>query len=210
MRERADIKVEASPLIKAASLGTHVHKMLQHPLRHEIVIRLTEGPASTHQLADDLGESEERIREQLKVLRKDGPEGPPLVELLEVRSGRRGGKKFVYAAAIFSLGAEEWEELGPLEQATSSATILKKIWGEVAASFRAALFYRHPMHHLTRYALDLDEEGAAEINALLIAAKDGIEAVNRRSAARRAASGERPQRFVTALHSFPAAQGTTE
>ena len=210
MRRQADSKGEPRSKVKAAARGPHLHKMLAHPLRHQIVIRLSEAPASTVQLASDLGESEERIREQLKVLRKNGPGEPAVVELLDVQPGPRGGNRYIYGAAAVALDSEEWEDLGPLEQATSTATILKKLWSEVAASMTSALFYRHPMHHLTRYAVTVDQKGAEEINALLIAAKEGIEEVGHRSADRRAMTGESPQRFITALKSFPAAQNDAE
>ena len=63
-----------------------VHRMLGHPLRHAIVERLEESPATTAQLAEHLGESRKYISRQMgELLRVE------VVEVADARPNSRGG-----------------------------------------------------------------------------------------------------------------------
>jgi len=178
------------------------HALLKHPLRHAIVIKLGEGPASPRQLAERLGRTERQVSDQIKILREAEP---PLVELLEVKTGPQGGQRHIYRARHVMLTAADWDQLPEPEQATSTATIVQTLQGEMVRSVKAGVFHAHPSHVLLREAMNLDDEGMSEVDAILCEARERVVEARRRSATRRAVTGESPKRVITGYLSFIAA-----
>jgi DNA-binding transcriptional ArsR family regulator len=178
-----------------------VHKLLGHALRQEILIRLSDRPASPSQLAREMRETVERISDQIKVLRKYGA-----VELLEERTGRRGSIEHIYGAVIcFMIDAAEWEALPEITQASSTATITKTVIGEWLRSLESGAFYSDPSHVLIRRPMPLDKQGREEMDALLCETDRKAFEIQRRSVERQQVSDEKPLRVVNVLASFPAA-----
>lgn len=200
MRRGADGMSSRTPAA-VPTLEPGMYKLLGHPLRHEILLRLGDGPASPGQLTELIGESPRRICDQLEVLKKNG-----LVELVEERPGPRGGVVHIYKAVErFVVDAEEWAELPPAAQARSEITIFSLLQGEAARALDDGCFYRHPRHVLIRRPMWVDEDGMQELDEIYCRADREAHEVERVSAERRRNAGGQPIRVVTALLSFPAA-----
>ncbi len=143
MKSPADGNPEVETL-GAAGRDLLVYKMLKHPLRHKILIRAGERPWSPKEIADDIGEPLKRVCEQVEVLLR---QSPPFLELVEERSGGKGGspRHFYQALVRVNVTVQEWERLTPLEQAQQTATITEKLHKEWIDSIKLwRLRHRYP------------------------------------------------------------------
>lgn len=184
-------------------LAVEVHKLLQHPLRHEILLRLGDGPATPGQLAKVTGKSERQVYDQINVLKSAKP---ALVELVEKRRGPRGGWEHVYKAVERRLiNAEEWEQLPAVVKATSETTITRMLHGEMIRALEDGCFYLDPDHVLIRFPMWLDREGIQEVDSIFRRALEEAADAERKSAERRHETGEAPIRVIAGLTSFVAA-----
>ena len=200
MGASADGKTDLAAAIP--HLDPDMCKLLGHPLRHEILVRLRDGPASAGTLAREMDESTENISAQIKVLRKAGA-----VELVQRRPGAKGGNRYIYRAVERSvINAEEWEALPPIAQANIEITNSQMLQREIVHSVEEGCFYEDPGHVLIRDPMWLDEEGKRQIDEIMVRAHQKATEVHRESTERRARSEERPTRMILAFLSFPAAR----
>jgi hypothetical protein len=181
-----------------------VYRMLQHPLRHKILIRTGERPWSPTEIAEDTGEPLKRVCEQVGELLK---QSPPLLELVEERPGPKGGSPRHYYRALVRVNVtvDEWERLPPIEQAWQTITITEELVREWINSINCGAFYRDSHHVLMRTALTVDAIGMQRINSLFCDVGEQLPEVERESAERRSVSGSPGIRLITGLLSFRAA-----
>jgi DNA-binding transcriptional ArsR family regulator len=185
----------------AATSDARIHRMLSHPLRYAIVMKLGERPWSPSELAAVLDESVKRVSEQIEILVKE-----ELVELLGKAAGPRGGIVRQYRAVRYVIDAEEWAALPKFTQENASVTISRELFSEVASALRSGTFDSQESRALIRRPLWTDEEGMKEVEQILASADRKIAAVERRSLRRRSNSDRPAIRIITALLSFEAAQ----
>jgi DNA-binding transcriptional ArsR family regulator len=195
---RADNKMIS--LTEAVLVEARIHRLLAHPLRHAIFKRLGEGPASPEQLARDLEEPKRRVCDQLEVLKKEG-----LAELLEKRPGPKGGWIHIYQARHLLLDTADWEALPEKSRATSTASNVRQLQGEMGRAVEAGLYHAHPHNVFIRRSMNVDDEGMKELDEIYVEAYEKSLTVQHRSAERTSRNGERTRRVITASVSFLAA-----
>jgi DNA-binding transcriptional ArsR family regulator len=191
MGASADIKT-------GTGVDPRILKLLGHPLRLEVFSKLGEQPWSATQLAPVLGEDWRRIREQIRVLVKEG-----LAEPVGTEPGPHGGRLTLYRAIRFYFTAADWAALPEAIRATGSFTFMQLLFKDAFGSLDAGMMDSREDRVLIRHPLWTDSQGAKEIEKIKVRAHEEVEAVERRSLARRKASDEEPIRLVTAVIAFP-------
>jgi DNA-binding transcriptional ArsR family regulator len=184
----------------STQIEPRIHRMLGHPLRYEIIMKLGERPWTPTELSEALDESLKRISEQIEILGREG-----LIELVDKQPGPRGGMVHTYRSVRFVFAAEEWESLPALERETASLTISRMLVGEIARALETGSFDSHPNRALLRRPVWTDDQGVREIEQLMGRTDAEIHAIEQRSLERRQLSAEPPIRLMTAQLSFPVA-----
>jgi DNA-binding transcriptional ArsR family regulator len=172
-----------------------VHRMLAHPLRYAIYMRLGEGPASTAELAVRLEETPKHVSRQVSELLREH-----LIEVVEDRPNSKGGPTY-RAVDRHIWDAEEWASLPETEKANGSVTICRIFNEELGRALSERTFDENEHRALIRHPLWGDETAAEEISAIFGRAQREVAEVERRSAERNY-SGQPPLRILTFLTSF--------
>jgi DNA-binding transcriptional ArsR family regulator len=184
-------------------LDPKVLKLLGHPLRYEVFMRLGERPWSAKQLEPVLGHGWREIREQIRILVKAG-----LAEYVGSEPGPKGGRLRLYRSERFYFTAKEWAALPERQRTTANVAILRLLFQGAFDSVQSGALESREDHVLIRHPLWTDDQGAKEIEEIMVHAHELVEAVEEQSVSRRAASGEPPVRLVTAFLSFPPADSS--
>jgi hypothetical protein len=194
MGAEADGKI--TPRSAAPYLPPALHGVLANELRHEILMRCGERPWSATELAEALEQPRRRITDQIEELKKLDP---PLLECVGKKPSPKGGSMFMYKAARFIFNTEEWDQLSPVEQAVSSANIVKLVTEELARGIRDGTLYNTSDHYLLRDRQMVDRQAMAEIRELLDEAHDRFVGIATTATQRLESSGERPIPITLAL-----------
>lgn len=176
-------------------------KVLGHPLRWEVFSRLGERPWSATQLEPVLQEPWKRIREQIRILVKAG-----LAEPVGKVSGPKGGRLTLYRAVRFYFTADAWAALPEQIRDTGSFTFIELLSKDALAALESGAMESRDDRALLRHPLWTDDQGAKELEEIMVRAHREVEAVERRSLKRRSEAGGLPVHMVTALLSFPASE----
>jgi len=192
---------KSDPRQSEPQLAPRIHKMLGHPLRYAVITKLGERPWTSRELADVLHEDIKRVSEAIETLGKEG-----LVEVVSEEAGPKGGRVPVYGyrSARFVFDAEEWARLPAVERENASVMISRLLTSEIGQALNSGLFDSHRHRVLIRRPVFIDDQGAAEIDKILLQTDRRIAAAEARSTRRLADTGEKPHRFLTGLISAPA------
>lgn len=178
-----------------------VLKLLSNPFRYKVFCKLGERPWSATQLEPVLGESWERIREEIRLLHKEG-----LAEPVGAEAGPRGGRIILYRAERFYFTAEEWEEFPPETREAGSYTVLQLLFGEALQALSNGALESRSDRVLIREPLWTDDEGAKKIEEIMVRARTEVAAAAEESHCRLAASNEKPVSLLTGFLSVPTAE----
>jgi DNA-binding transcriptional ArsR family regulator len=168
-------------------LDERLAKALSHPLRQRILQRLSDGGvASPSELAAALGERLGNVSYHVGILRELG-----YVELVRTEP-HRGALEHFYRARIGPwLDDAQWAQLpASFRRATHDRTLTKIFEDATTASLEGG--FDGPETHVSRVELALDEEGSAQITALLAATLESALQIHAESAARKAESDPDP------------------
>jgi DNA-binding transcriptional ArsR family regulator len=176
-------------------------KVLGHPIRYEIFSRLGERPWSAVELEAEVGVPYEQIRDHLRMLVDES-----LAECVGHTAGPRGGRRTLYLAQRFYFTAEQWAELPDEIRNSGSSTIIEIVTKDALDALESGAMESRDDRVLVRRPLWTDEQGAKEIEEIMVRADQEVAEVDRRSLHRRHKSGESPVRLVTAFLAFPAAR----
>lgn len=128
-------------------------KAIAHPLRIRILAMLGERAASPVELEPQLDATLGAIAYHVRTLHTLG-----LIELVETRQ-RRGAIEHVYRADEPPRFSDEaWQELGPVGKQRLLGAMLQQI-GEFASRSAAAGGFDRADANISRFSLELDEEG---------------------------------------------------
>jgi DNA-binding transcriptional ArsR family regulator len=132
-------------------------KALAHPLRIRILAILKEEQRSPVQLAEQLDAPLGTVAYHVRTLYNLG-----LLELVRTRQ-RRGATEHVYQAREHPRFSDEaWDALNPVAKQRMLSAMLQQI-GEYATGSAAVGGFDRPDAHITRTALDLDEQGWGQL-----------------------------------------------
>jgi hypothetical protein len=118
----------------------------------------------------------------------------------------RGGRRTLYIAQRFYFTAEEWAALPDDIRENGSITYVELFAKDALDAIKSGSMESREDRVLVRRPLWTDNEGAKEIEEIMVRADQEVVEVEQRSLERRRRSGERPVRLITAYLSFPAAE----
>jgi len=173
-------------------------KLLSNPFRYKVFSKLGERPWSATQLAPVLGETPERVREEIRVLRKEG-----LAELVRTEAGPDGGRVHLYRAERFYFTEEEWAALPEEVRTTGSFALLHLMFAEALNALESGTLESRSDRVLARYPASTDAEGAKQIEEIMVRALEEVEAAVTESLSRCAEGEEAPIRLMTSFMSIP-------
>jgi DNA-binding transcriptional ArsR family regulator len=182
-----------------AVIDPRLLKALAHPTRQLILEILNQGQSSPIRITRQLENvSLNLVSHHIKVLRELG-----CIELVETVK-KRGATEHIYRATKRTMfSTEEWEMVEPAKRPPLTANILRAISEDCSRAFIENKFDELPDNHLSRCALDLDEEGWSEVVKTLSNALDEILEANAKSAERAQSSGEELKPSRVMIMQFP-------
>lgn len=169
---------------------------LSHETRAHALAVFTERPASTKEIAAELGKSVSAVWYHVDKLLQLG-----CIEL--VRSERRRGamEHFYRATVRHFLDRETWENLPESQRMSISVGILRLIAIDVEEAVKASTV-DNVDNHLSRTLLMLDAQGWQESNALLDETLEGLMVIREKSATRTGEVEDQPIRASVSLMQF--------
>ena len=171
---------------REAATGRRIEAM-SHPLRARILRMLVErGVMSPAQLSREL--KAELSDVSYHVRRLDVLECAELVNTQPVRGAL---EHFYRATERHLIDTDEWEALDPITAEDLICGYIQRILDDFVASRRAGIVGYDKHFHITRTPIWLDDEGFQEGMEVFERARLEMIEVERRSAARRADSGEK-------------------
>lgn len=174
-------------------------KALSHPTRQHILDILGEGPSSPVRMMRRMDNvSLNLVSHHIKVLKELG-----CIELVETVK-KRGATEHIYRATkrhVFT--AEEWEQVDSGDRPPITGNILRLVSEDVGRAYAEGRMDERSDNHLSRSALELDEEGWSEVVEILLHAMQEIHEVNVKAAERVSESGEELKSSRVMILQFP-------
>lgn len=174
-------------------------KALSHPTRQHILDILGEGPSSPVRMMRRMDNvSLNLVSHHIKVLK-----GLGCIELVETIK-KRGATEHIYRATQRHLfTAEEWDQVDVGDRSPITGNILRLISEDVGRAYAEGRMDERSDNHLSRSALELDEEGWSEAVDILLRAMQDLHEVNVKAAERVSESGEELKSSRVMIMQFP-------
>jgi DNA-binding transcriptional ArsR family regulator len=164
--------------VYANTVDTKHMKALAHPLRQKILSELSERVASPSELAEQLGEPLGNVSYHVRMLVD--------LECIELVSTtpRRGALEHHYRAIVRPYFDDAAYATFPSSTKRAlMGDLLTDIWRDVGDATDEGTF-DDPKTHVTRHALNLDEQGVADLSTLMTEMADRVQEIRKASAAR--------------------------
>jgi DNA-binding transcriptional ArsR family regulator len=134
--------------------------VVSHPIRCRALTILADREASPVEIGRELGMDPSHIAYHVNVLRANG-----LIELTE-EIPRRGSIEHRFRAVFRVLSDEDYAALNAEERGWYSRGIFCLAAADASCAFASGSFADRPDHHISRMALQVDEEGWSELRDL--------------------------------------------
>jgi DNA-binding transcriptional ArsR family regulator len=134
--------------------------VLAHPIRCRALTILADREASPVEIGRELQIGASHVAYHVRVLHESG-----LIELTE-ETPRRGSIEHRFRAVFRSLTDEQYAELTAEERGGYSRDIFCLAAADASCAFSGGSFAERPDHHISRTALQLDEQGWDELRDL--------------------------------------------
>src|SRR5262245_12522581 len=142
-------------------MSDRLGRLLVHPLRHRLLLEYALAPECPSAIAGRLGEPVNLIAYHTGVLLRHG-----FVELVD-NERRRGSLIRFYRATVDPvIDDEQWQRLPGALRRTLAVGAVEQIAGDARRAVPAGGFDRADAH-VSRFPLELDRQGAREVQALL-------------------------------------------
>ncbi len=154
-------------------------KALCHPLRVQILEILTERVASPNALSEQLGTELTHVAYHTRALDRWG-----CLELVDTAQRRGATEHFYKAAPLSFIGAPTWRRVPRSVRGGITAASLQTFMDKAVAALQAGTIDQRDDTTLGWMPLHLDDQGWAEVTAIMEEANDRILSVQSRSTAR--------------------------
>jgi DNA-binding transcriptional ArsR family regulator len=134
--------------------------VLSHPVRCRALTILADREASPVEIARELGLEPSHVAYHVRLLHEEG-----LIELTK-ELPRRGSIEHRFRAVFYELSDEEYAALTPEERASFSRVIFSFAAADASCALSAGSFAERADHHISRFPLQVDEEGWDEVRDL--------------------------------------------
>jgi DNA-binding transcriptional ArsR family regulator len=188
------------------TVDTKQMKALAHPLRQKILAELSERIASPSELAEELSEPLGNVSYHVRMLVD--------LECIELVSTtpRRGALEHHYRAIVRPFFDDA--AFATFPSSTKRALrgdLLKEIWQDVTDATDDGSF-DDPKVHASRHAINLDEQGVADLSALMAEVTDRVQEIRKASAARlgKNRNSDQATPTIVATLAFPAGKGSAK
>ena len=156
-----------------------IAKALSHPMRARILVILNDRVASPNEIAETIDERLPNVSYHVRALVELG-----CIELVDTAQ-RRGAIEHYYRAIIRPFFSDrDWKRIPRSARLAISDTALELVWEDVWDAVKAGTFDGRTDRYLTHIPMVLDEQGWAEMTAVLAKASAEAEKVASRSAER--------------------------
>lgn len=156
-----------------------IAKALSHPMRARILVILNDRVASPNEIAETIDERLPNVSYHVRALVELG-----CIELVDTAQ-RRGAIEHYYRAIIRPFFSDrDWKRIPRSARLAISDTALELVWEDVSDAVKAGTFDGRTDRYLTHTPMVLDEQGWAEMTAVLAKASAEAEKVASRSAER--------------------------
>ena len=156
-----------------------IAKALSHPMRARILVILNDRVASPNEIAETIDERLPNVSYHVRALVELG-----CIELVDTAQ-RRGAIEHYYRAIIRPFFSDrDWKRIPRSARLAISDTALELVWEDVSDAVKAGTFDGRTDRYLTHTPMILDEQGWAEMTAVLAKASAEAEKVASRSAER--------------------------
>jgi DNA-binding transcriptional ArsR family regulator len=147
---------------RPAPVDSRLAKALSHPLRAQVLAILNERVASPNEIAEMLNERLPNVSYHVRTLLE-----LKCIELVSTAQ-RRGAIKHYYRAVEQPFSRKrDWKRLPRTARQAITNAGLDEILSDVSVAVAGGTFDARPDRHLTSTALELDEQGWAELNGAL-------------------------------------------
>jgi DNA-binding transcriptional ArsR family regulator len=169
--------------------------VLSHPIRCRALTILADREASPVEIGRELEIGASHVAYHVRELLKNG-----LIELTD-ETPRRGSIEHRYRAVFRSLTDEQYEELSEEERGLYSRNIYCLAAADASCAFSSGSFAARHDHHISRIALQVDEDGWTELREQFWSHLEEIERIKRVAGERLADTGARGT-SVVAFNTF--------
>jgi hypothetical protein len=188
----------------ADEINVALNQALCHPLRHRILAIMDERPASPTEIAEELGETREKIAYHVRVLAGlESDDAIPLIELVRINTARGGREHFYRSIVRPVIDTPASAKLSRLTREVTSAAGIDLIVGDLTKAFEAATFDSHPARSLLRDEILVDNQGMNETGKIMMRCLAELNEVQAESINRMAKTGEAGMSVATALLAYP-------
>lgn len=150
-----------------------------HPLRIHCLALLTERVASPKGLADELGVDLTKLSYHIRTLEEMGA-----IELVDTRQVRGAIEHFYKAVERPFLDDEDYKTMTPEERIDFARVVTQLGIADLQRSMDSGVLGERYDHHVSRFPLQVDEEGWVELREIFSDALDKTFEVEARSAER--------------------------
>jgi DNA-binding transcriptional ArsR family regulator len=159
-------------------------RAISHPIRHRVLVALTERVASPKELAAELGEPLGNVSYHTRVLAQMGA-----IELVKTEQ-RRGALEHYYRAIMRPYFDDAtWAQIPVSTRRALFDQDLDHLWNDVVEAAKSGGL-DHPRAHVSWTALDLDEQGLNDLADLLGATLERALDIEAEVAGRRGKAGD--------------------
>jgi DNA-binding transcriptional ArsR family regulator len=169
--------------------------VLAHPIRCRALTILADREASPVEIGRELGIGASHVAYHVRMLHES-----ELIELTE-ETPRRGSIEHRYRAVFTALSDEQYAAMTEEERGSYSRNIYCLAAADASCAFSSGSFaYRHD-HHISRTALQVDEDGWAELREQFWSHLQEVERIKREARERLTETGMRGT-SVVAFNTF--------
>lgn len=177
---------------KGKRIKTSLAAAVAHPIRSRCLTVLAERVASPAEISRQFHLDVSNVGYHMGALQKAG-----LIEEVGTRPVRGALEHFYRAVELPFVSSEQEAELGPKERRAFSETTLSIYVANAARALETGTLYARHDHHLTRLALNVDEEGWREISAAYWDLFERVREIQDAAAQRMGETDEVPIRAVS-------------
>jgi DNA-binding transcriptional ArsR family regulator len=159
--------------------------VLSHPVRCRALTILADREASPVEIARELGLEPSHVAYHVRLLWEED-----LIELTK-ELPRRGSIEHRFRAVFYELSDEEYAALTPEERTTFSRVIFSFAAADASCALSAGSFGERADHHISRFPMQVDEKGWAEVRDLYENMLEELYKIKRDSGDRLDAAGAR-------------------
>jgi DNA-binding transcriptional ArsR family regulator len=190
-------KMQAAGKREGKRLTTALATATAHPLRAKILTILAERVASPVEISREIDEDVAKVGYHVTALAETG-----LIEEVRQRPVRGAVEHFYRATQLPVITAEQEAERSYGERRSFAETTVSIYCANFAHSLETGALLARGDHHLTRHALNVDDEGWDEMASAYMELFEKVYEIQEAAAERMEKGDEEPTRVVSYLSMF--------